>query len=236
MTEYMRTPASCGICGVMGHNRRSCLVARLRREGEQIRSPLTQEEEARVKAELRRKFQESPLGIRWATHQREQAQRRERLRRERERERNLALQRNREAYHRAQERHSAFQAERDRLDAIATPGPLVFSDISHSFQQIVSWARRAERESRTQIPKSISLKMVSDFQQNYTVETECSICYNRMPNIGLPCKHTFCGDCTVKFAKKSQNCPLCRSIFQEVHFCRNIEPEEFNNISAKLFL
>ena len=229
---YMRTPGSCSICGVMGHTRRGCLVARLRREGEQMGSPLTQEEENRVKMDLLRTFQESPNGIRWTRYQREQAERREQAMQRRREQTQLELQRNREAYQRAQERQSAFRAERDRLDGIET----------HSFQQIISWARRAEREVRNAMaeqqarPRSLSLKMVSDFQENYTVDTECSICYERMPNIGLPCKHTFCGECTVKFAKKSRSCPLCRCSFQEINICHNIGPEEFNKISAKLYL
>lgn len=268
MTDYMRTPGSCGICGVMGHTRRTCLVARLRSEGG---SDYTQQEEERVKAHLRQEFLESPLGIRWTRYQRALTERRERAMQRRREQTQLELQRNREASQRAQERHSAYRAERDRLDGIARHSfsarvaqqiiswatraerhtrfreerddegitrerTAVSQDISHSFQQISSWVRRAERETRTQVPKSLSLKMVGDFHKNYTIETECAICYERTPSVGLPCKHTFCGECTVKFAKKSQNCPLCRSTFQEVHFCRNIEPEEFNKISAKLYL
>lgn len=214
----MRTPGSCGICGVMGHTRRNCLVARLRSQGG---SDYTQQEEDRVKASLHQNFLESPLGIRWTTYQRELTERRERAMQRRRELTQLELQRNREAYQRRQEQRSAFRAEQDRLD---------------SFHQIISWARRAEREARTQVPKSLSLKMVGDFEENYSVDTECAICYERTPSVGLPCKHTFCGECTVKSAQKSQNCPLCRSSFQEVHFSRNIEPEEFNKISAKLYL
>jgi hypothetical protein len=218
----MRSPASCGVCGVMGHTRRSCRIARLRRAG---RSP-SQEEEERIGAELRAEFDASQRGIMWARYQREEAERREQARR------NMAERREAEL-----ERQRAVQR-----DILSRPLPEPQPDITHSFSQIISWARRAERESRSlartslQNPRSLSLKMVSDFQENYSVDTECSICYDRIPNIGLPCKHTFCGECTVKFAKKSQSCPLCRCNFEEAHICRNIEPEEFNKISAKLYL
>ena len=226
----MRTPASCGICGVMGHTRRTCLVARLRREGG---SDYTQAEEERVKEHLRQQFQNSDIGIRWARYQREEAERRERAT-QRHQERMREINAAREA--------EAVRQRAEQRDILSRELPVPSFDASHSFSQIISWARRAEREARTQIratsqnPKSLSLKMVSDFQENYTVDTECSICYEKMPNIGLPCKHTFCGECTVKFAKKSRNCPLCRCDFREINICRNIEPEEFNNISAKLYL
>jgi hypothetical protein len=230
----MRTPASCGVCGVMGHTRRTCRIARLRRMGDWNDHPVpTQEEEERVKAELRQEFENSSTGIRWARYQRELAEHRERAA-QRHQERMREINAAREA--------EAVRQRGEQRDILSRGLPVPSFDASHSFSQIISWARRAEREARTQMrgtsqnPKSLSLKMVSDFQENYTVDTECSICYDRMPNIGLPCKHTFCGECTVKFAKKSQTCPLCRCSFQEAHICRNIEPEEFNKISAKLYL
>ena len=218
----MRTPASCGVCGVMGHTRSSCRIARLHRAG---RAP-SQEEEDRIKAELRAEFDASQKGILWARYQGEQAERREQERINMAERREAELERQRAA----------------RRDILSRPLPEPQPDVAHSFSQIISWARRAEREARSlartspQNPRSLSLKMVGDFQANYTVDTECAICYDRTPSVGLPCKHTFCGECTVKFAKKAQNCPLCRSGFQEVHFSRNIEPEEFNKISAKLYL
>lgn len=220
----MRTPASCGVCGVMGHTRRTCLVARLRNSGG---SDYTQAEEERVKEHLRRQFENSPNGIRWARHQREEAERAEAAR---------------QRFRAAREAEAARRRAEQR-DILSRGLPDPSSEIAaHSFNQIISWARRAEREMRNAMseqqarPRSLSLKMVSDFQENYTVDTECSICYDRMPNIGLPCKHTFCGECTVKFAKKSRSCPLCRCSFQEINICPNIEPEEFNKISAKLYL
>lgn len=229
----MRTPASCSVCGVMGHTRRTCRIARLRRMGERADHPVpTQEEEERVKAELRQEFENSGPGIRWARYQRELAEHRERAaQRHQERMRELNAAREAEAVRRAEQR-----------DILSRGLPDPSFDAAHSFNQIISWARRAEREARNAMseqrarPRSLSLKMVSDFQENYTVDTECSICYDRMPNIGLPCKHTFCGECTVKFAKKSRSCPLCRCSFQEINICPNIGPEEFNKISAKLYL
>lgn len=211
----------------MGHTRRTCRIARLRRMEERADHPVpTQEEEERVKAELRQEFENSGPGIRWARYQREALERREQ-----------AMQRNREAMNERQRQRAAEVLAR----GVPRPEPAPIVDVAHSFSQIISWARRAEREARSQIrevrsPKALSLKMVSDFQENYTVDTECSICYDRVPNIGLPCKHTFCGECTVKFAKKAQTCPLCRCSFEEARICRNIEPEEFNKISAKLYL
>jgi hypothetical protein len=222
----MRTPASCGVCGVMGHTRRTCRIARLRRVGERAGTAPSQEEEDRVKAELRAEFDASQIGILWARYQGEQAERREQARRNMAERREAELERQRAA----------------QQDILSRPLPVPNLDVAHSFSQIISWARRAEREARSQMrtspqnPRSLSLKMVSDFQENYTVDTECAICYDRTPTVGLPCKHTFCGECTVKFAQKAQNCPLCRCSFHEVHFSRNIQPEEFNKISAKLYL
>ena len=224
----MRTPASCSVCGVMGHTRRTCLVARLRNSGG---SDYTQAEEERVKEHLRQQFQNSGIGIRWARYQREVTERRER-----------ALERHQEMMREATAQRQAAAAA---APAAAGGGGTATSQINltHTFNQIQSWVRRAEREMRTTLveqqpprPKSLSLKMVSDFHENYTVDTECSICYETIPNIALPCKHTFCGECTVKFSKKSRSCPLCRSEFLEINICRNIEPEEFNKISAKIVL
>ena len=228
MSNYMRTPASCGVCGVMGHTRRTCRIARLRRAG---RSDYTQEEEQRIGAELRAEFDASQRGIMWARYQREESERRVQ-----------AMQRNRDAVREAMNERQRQRAVEVLARGLPRPEPAPIVDVAHSFSQIISWARRAERESRSlartslQNPRSLSLKMVSDFQENYTVDTECAICYDRTPTVGLPCKHTFCGECTVKFAQKSQSCPLCRCNFEEAHICRNIEPEEFNKISAKLYL
>lgn len=239
MTDYMRAPSTCSCCGVMGHNIRGCLVIRLRATGG---SDYTQEEEERVKAHLREEFQNSATGIRWARYQSEQAERRERSI-----QRNLEQMRDRDAEVQAyQERRERERRERERSERelLNAAGSGREPDLTHTFTQIQSWVRRAQREMnsamdnarRERNSKTLSLKMVSNFQENYTVDTECSICYENMPNIGLPCKHTFCGECTVKFSKKSRSCPLCRSDFREITICRDIEPEEFNKISAKLYL
>lgn len=240
-TSYMRTPNSCGICGVMGHTRRNCRIIRVRREGERMGVPLTREEEQRVRADLLREFNETPLGIRWNTYQRELTERRETARQEIERRRNLVRERLLEEQR--QSRAQSISEENRILNIIQSSQPPGI-DIIHSFTQIQSWARRAEREVRTSLvnatklneAKSLSLKMVSGFKEEYVVNDECAICYERIPTVGLPCKHTFCGECTVIFAKRAQSCPLCRASFQEVHFSHNIEPDVFNKLAAKLSL
>ena len=280
----MRSPNSCGICGLMGHNRRNCRIQRLRDEGEQMGTPLTPEQEARVKQELRREFNSTPQGIRWAEHVRQLNRRillsqqqtqhireaREREARQRQaREQQTAQQREaqqqaaqqREAFEidAAQQREARDQADFERFEhleeqarqrllarqrqqeAQAQQGNI---NISHTFSQIQSWVRRAEREATNrirqcqnqQIPKSLSMKMVSDFSGYQEDDSKCCICYENDPVVGLPCRHSFCGECTVKFAKKNQNCPLCRSTFHEVHIPCNITPENFNKISCKLIL
>lgn len=226
----------------MGHTRRVCRIARLRREGG---NDYTQDEEERVKAHLRREFNESPIGIRWATHQREWEEHRERVTqryreaREREREEARARQEEREARERQRD------VQRDVLAlGLPRPEPAPIVDLAHSFSQIISWARRAERESRSQIrdqlrevlgPKALSLKMIDDFN-DYVVEEECAICYDAVPTVGLPCKHTFCCECTKKSARTRNTCPLCREEFSEIFICRNISPEEFNKVSTTILL
>jgi hypothetical protein len=282
----MRAPNSCGICGLMGHNRRNCRIQRLRDEGEQMGTPLTTEEEARVKQELRREFNSTPQGIRWAEHMRQlnrrillSQQQSQHIREAHEREARLRQAREQQAAQQreAQQQAAQQQATREQADferfeqleeqarqrllaqqrqqearaqrqqeARAQQGHI---DISHTFSQIqssvMSLVRRAERETTNrirresqtqQIPKSLSLKMVSDFSGYQEEDSTCCICYENDPIVGLPCKHSFCGECTVKFAKKNQNCPLCRSTFHEVHIPCNITPENFNKISCKLIL
>ena len=273
-----RAPNSCGICGVMGHNRRNCRIQRLRDQGEQMGTPLTPEEETRVKQELRREFNSTTQGIRWAEHvrqlnrriqvSREQSQHirearereaRQRQAREQQAREQRASQQRASQHQASQHQASREQAEFERFEQLeeqarqrllaqqrqqeaqAQQGNI---NISHTFSQIQSWVRRAEREATNrirqcqtqQIPKSLSLKMVSDFSGYQQDESKCCICYENDPIVGLPCRHSFCGECTVKFAKKNQNCPLCRNTFHEVHIPCNITPENFNKISCKLIL
>ena len=278
MHSIMRSPNSCGICGLMGHNRRNCRIQRLRDEGEQMGTPLTSQEEERVRQELRREFNSTPQGIRWAEHVRQitrraqlsQEQRlhiieaREREARQRQAREQQAAQQREAQQREAQQREAQQQAARQQADferfeqleeqarqrllaqqiqqeARAQQGDI---NISHTFNQLHSWLRRAERETTNrirqsqtqQIPKSLSLKMVSDFSGYQEQDSKCCICYENDPIVGLPCRHSFCGECTVKFAKKNQNCPLCRHTFNEVHIPCNITPENFNKISCKLIL
>jgi hypothetical protein len=219
----MRTPPTCGSCGVMGHTRRSCQVERLRNARESRGASLPPDEEHRMQVELVREFQNSPAGLRWATHLRELAERRE-----------LVMQRSQEL-RRERERERERRASEMRTQPTQAP-PV---NLAHSFAQVVSWARRAEREASSQMmsaARSLSLKMVGDFQEDYVVNDECAVCYDRAPNLGLPCKHTFCGECTVTFSKKAKSCPLCRASFQELHLPSNVSPENFNKLSASLAL
>lgn len=222
----MRTPSTCGSCGVMGHTRRSCQIARLRAARESRGASLPPDEEHRMQVELDREFQNSPAGLRWATQMRERGERRALVM-----QRSQELRREREAERERLRREREVERERRAFD------------LAHSFAQVVSWARRAEREASSQMmnatlsaPRSLSLKMVGDFAEDYVVNDECAICYDRAPNLGLPCKHTFCGECTVTFSKKAQNCPLCRASFQELHLPSNVSPENFNKLSARLAL
>ena len=286
----MRAPNSCGICGLMGHNRRNCLIQRLRHEGEQMGTPLTPEEEARVKQELRRKFNSTPQGIRWAEHVRQlnrriqlSQQQSQHIREAHEREARLRQAREQQAAQQreAQQREARDQADFERFEQLEEQARQrllaqqrqqeareqqrqqesraqrrienTFSQIqslvrragreTNIFSQIESLVRRAERETTNfrqfqthQIPKSLSLKMVSDFSGYQEEDSTCCICYENDPIVGLPCRHSFCGECTVKFAKKNQNCPLCRHTFNELHIPCNITPENFNKISCKLIL
>jgi len=223
----MRTPSTCSSCGVMGHTRRSCQIVRLRAARESRGASLPPDEEHRMQVELVREFQNSPAGLRWATHLRELGERRERVM-----QRSQELRREREA-----------ERERRAFEMRSQPTQAPPVNLAHSFAQVVSWARRAEREASSQMmnatlsaPRSLSLKMVGDFAEDYVVNDECAICYDKTPAVGLPCKHTFCAECTLTFAKRAQSCPLCRASFQDLHLPSNVSPENFNKLSARLAL
>lgn len=44
------------------------------------------------------------------------------------------------------------------------------------------------------------------------VDGECGICYDIKPLIQTDCFHTFCEKCISEWIKKSDTCPMCRSI------------------------
>jgi cytidine deaminase len=39
---------------------------------------------------------------------------------------------------------------------------------------------------------------------------ECVICFERKPDVVLPCSHPFCSKCLNEWNTRQQNCPLCR--------------------------
>lgn len=49
------------------------------------------------------------------------------------------------------------------------------------------------------------------------MENECSICFERVANCTLVCKHKFCISCVKKWYMKGSTCPMCR---RNLHFRR----------------
>ena len=242
MQSRMRTPYSCGTCGVMGHTRRTCRLPAERHAAQVRGTPLTENEEQEIRANYLREFQESPPGIRWTRHLRELRQRAQvsqeqsrHIREAHEREARQRQAREQQAAQQieAQQREARQQADFERFEQLeeqarqrllarqrqqeaqaqAQQGDI---NISYTFNQLRILIRRAERETTNRIrqcqtqqsTKSLSLKMVSDFSNYQEDESDCCICCENEPNIGLPCNHSFCADCTIKFAKKKQICPM----------------------------
>lgn len=236
---YVRTPGACSTCNVMGHTKRTCRIALLRRVREPTGTAPTQEEEEAVKVELRSEFERSSQGIRWRERvlHRTAAMDEYRMQERRRAAENLARRLTERA---ALERPQAAGGSRPQAAGGSRPAPRPSVDLDNAFVQLQSWVRRAEREARTRIrearaPKSLSLKMIDDFK-DYAVEEECAICYDAVPTVGLPCKHTFCATCTKRSAKTRNTCPMCRDEFSEVFICRDISPEEFNKVSTTILL
>ena len=41
---------------------------------------------------------------------------------------------------------------------------------------------------------------------------ECGVCYDMKPLIKMNCSHSFCNGCISEWIKKSNTCPMCRSV------------------------
>ena len=41
---------------------------------------------------------------------------------------------------------------------------------------------------------------------------ECGVCYDKKSLIKMNCSHSFCSDCISEWIKKSNTCPMCRSV------------------------
>jgi hypothetical protein len=222
---------NCGICSVSGHNRRNCLWERERLLRIHNEDPWSPEESVAFREYQQRLFDNSPRGV-------YESERRVRVAAA---VAAVAVGRSQEV-RAAERRDAARQVEETgavrRRPAAAGGGPAPVDD---SFRQIALWARRAERSMEARLaetlpaPKTLTLKMVDSFT-DYSLYDECAICYDNNPNIGLPCKHTFCFVCTKRFAQAHTNCPLCRQEFNEIHLCRDIKTDEFNSIVAKILL
>lgn len=59
---------------------------------------------------------------------------------------------------------------------------------------------------RKQLTTSIVLRHLS--QQESTVE--CCICFERRPDMLLPCTHAYCQTCIEQWAVNHKTCPICR--------------------------
>jgi len=89
----------------------------------------------------------------------------------------------------------------------------------------------------SQNPKRIiNLQMITLDAVHYSEET-CSICMEDLTpqnTIATNCKHVFCTSCTPTFLKRSSLCPLCRVSIDTLCFTKDIDMDNFNQLSRAL--
>ena len=84
--------------------------------------------------------------------------------------------------------------------------------------------------------KRINLQMITLDAVHYSEET-CSICMEDLTpqnTIVTSCKHVFCTSCTPTFLKRSSSCPLCRVSIDTLCFTKDIDMDNFNQLSRAL--
>lgn len=87
-----------------------------------------------------------------------------------------------------------------------------------------------------QKPRCIKFQMITLDAFNYSEET-CSICMEEIKpqnTIATNCKHIFCTSCTPEFLKRSASCPMCRVSIDTLCFTKDIDMDNFNQLSRAL--
>jgi hypothetical protein len=80
--------------------------------------------------------------------------------------------------------------------------------------------------------RSQKLDIKIEIDATFSSKDECEICYDKIKNVYLNCKHAFCGDCVSSClevvkndSRKTTSCPLCRESIEKIH-CNNAEISE----------
>ena len=95
---------------------------------------------------------------------------------------------------------------------------------------------RQQHAMIAQKPKRINLQMITLDAVHYSEDT-CSICMEDLTpqnTIATSCKHVFCTSCTPTFLKRSSSCPLCRVSIDTLCFTKDIDMDNFNQLSRAL--
>lgn len=95
---------------------------------------------------------------------------------------------------------------------------------------------RQQHAMIAQKPKRINLQMITLDAVHYSEDT-CSICMEDLTpqnTIATSCKHVFCTSCTPTFLKRSSSCPLCRVTIDTLCFTKDIDMDNFNQLSRAL--
>jgi hypothetical protein len=121
------------------------------------------------------------------------------------------------------------------------------SSAGQTFSQISYQIRRLQRQQRNRLPqnsRTISLKMVENFNEGYYLgnltdeeNMSCCVCLETCKlttTVGFNCGHGCCSGCAIETIKKTKKCPMCRGHITQISISKDIPINDFNNLNTSI--